>query len=304
MSRTWTSRLGLIATLAATAAPVAASAQPPAPAAEVPPTQRVPADAPPAKAPPQGPYEVEIFTDPSLPTHTIYAPAAPRGTRLPVVAYGNGGCQNNNQNGRALLTTVASHGFLVIAPGSKDSTDRGSTKAEVMKQAFDWAERENTRSGSRFAGAVDTGNFAVVGFSCGGLQVLANAADPRVKSALLLNSGAFPPGQASSIPVTKDTLKTLHTPVGYVIGGPVDVAYPNAEADFAAIEGVPVFKANINTGHPGTFRHPGGGWYAEVTTAWLRYTLNRDKAAEAYFVGADCKLCTDPTWKVERKNFN
>ena len=53
---------------------------------------------------------------------------------------------------------------------------------------------------------------------------------------------------------TKESLARLHAPIAYFIGGPTDMAYPNAEDDFARITTVPVFKANLNVGHGGTFR--------------------------------------------------
>lgn len=69
---------------------------------------------------------------------------------------------------------------------------------------------------------------------------------------------------------SKDSLKTLHSPIAYFIAWPTNVAYPNAEDDFKRIEEVPVLKANINTVHAGTFAHPGGGWFAEVASGWLK----------------------------------
>ena len=268
---------------------------------------RVPENAPPPKTPPRGPYAVEVFTDPGLPTHTVYQPKAPASARrkLPVVVWGNGGCSNDNRSARDFLTTVASHGFFVIAPGPKEPTGRGTTKGSVMADALNWAEAESRRGGSPYRGRLDLGRVGLMGYSCGGLQAVENSADPRVKSVVLFDSGTFDRGtfmnQMSS--ASKESLKTLHSPVAYFIGGPTDVAYPNAEDDFKRIEGVPVMKANINTGHAGTFAHPGGGWFAEVGSAWLKWTLNGDKAAGSYFKGKSCKLCHDPVWIVERKNF-
>ena len=111
-----------------------------------------------------------------------------------------------------------------------------------------------------------------MGYSCGGLQVIENSANPRVKSVMLFASGTFERGTFMNRvnSASKESLKTLHSPIAYLIGCPTDVAYPNAEADFKRIEGVPVLKANINTGHMGTFAHPGGGWFAEVASAWLK----------------------------------
>jgi len=63
-----------------------------------------------------------------------------------------------------------------------------------------------------------------------------------------------------------------------------------------------VFKGSLNVGHGGTFRHPGAGWFGEVGVAWLDWRLKGDKNASKYFVGADCTLCTNPIWKIEKKN--
>jgi len=89
--------------------------------------------------------------------------------------------------------------------------------------------------------------MAVMGQSCGGLQALEAAGDPRVKTAVILNSGIVRPGGGAaprlSLPGTPETLKTLHTPVIYLIGGPSDIAHKNAETDFREIEGVPLLPS-------------------------------------------------------------
>jgi len=66
-----------------------------------------------------GPYKVVMELDPSLPNHTIYRPeqlARVKG-KLPVVTFGNGGCQNAGNAFREYLSEIASHGFLVTANG-------------------------------------------------------------------------------------------------------------------------------------------------------------------------------------------
>ena len=89
--------------------------------------------------------------------------------------------------------------------------------------------------------------------------------------------------------------------MAYFIGGPTDVAYPNAEDDFARITKVPVFKANLNVGHGGTYRQPGGGWFGEVAVAWLDYQLKGSADAAKWFVGADCRLCRSRSGRSRRK---
>lgn len=268
---------------------------------------RIPENAPPQKTPTPGLYAVEVFTDPGLPTHTIYEPKAKANAlrKIPVVAWGNGGCSNDNRNYRNFLTTVASHGFFIIAAGAKDATERGTTKDSVMTDALKWAEAENKRNDSPYRGRLNLDRIGLMGYSCGGLQAIENSADSRVKSVVLFNTGTFDQNTFTNqmTAANKDSLKTLHSPTAYFIGGPIDAAYRNAEDDFKRIEKLPVLKANINTGHMGTFAHPGGGWFAEVASAWLKWTLNDDKDAGLYFKGKNCKLCLDPVWNVERKNF-
>ena len=165
--------------------------------------------------------------------------------------------------------------------------------------------RQNGDRSSRFYNKLDTTRIAVMGQSCGGLQALAVSHDPRITTTVVWNSGALPPGSSSPAlkqsAGNKDSLNRLHGPVAYFIGGPTDVAYPNAEDDFARISKVPVFKANLNVGHGGTYRQPGGGRFGEVAVAWLDYQLKGSAEAAKWFVGVDCRLCTDPLWAVEKK---
>ena len=175
----------------------------------------------------------------------------------------------------------------------------------MLIEAIDWAIKENGDRSSRFYNKIDTSKVAVMGQSCGGLQALAVSHDPRVTTTVVMNSGALPADSTSpAIGQTagnKESLKRLHGPAAYIIGGPSDVAYPNAEDDFARITTVPVFKANLNVGHGGTYRQPGGGWFGEVAVAWLDYQLKGSGEAAKWFVGADCRLCTEPAWSVQKK---
>jgi dienelactone hydrolase len=294
-----------------------------------------PPDAPPTRNNPPGPYPVVVEANPGLPTHTIYRPAdlAPfKGkTALPIVSWGNGACANVGTLFEVFLKQIASHGYVAISIGPKDASlpawasNRGGQSAgstatstggspppaqsrdEQMIDAIDWAVRENARKDSPYYQRLNPDRIAVMGQSCGGLQTIAVSGDPRIKTSVLWNSGVFPTS-ADSIgarlsKANKESLAKLHAPIAYFIGGPTDVAYPNAEDDFKRITTVPVFKGNLNVGHGGTFRHPGAGWFGEVGVAWLDWQLKGDATAAKYFVGADCKLCKEKIWTVEHKGF-
>jgi hypothetical protein len=108
----------------------------------------------------------------------------------------------------------------------------------------------------------------------------------------------------SRVTIAKGDLERLHTPVAYILGGPTDIAYPNGMDDVSRINHVPVFAANLPVGHGGTFRTANGGDWARVAVAWLDWQLKRDRAARAWFVGEDCRLCTTFGWTVQRKQFS
>jgi dienelactone hydrolase len=279
----------------------------------------VPADAPPPRSVAPGPHAVTVESYPTLPTHTAYHPTALDGfgpaKRLPIVSWGNGACARNGSAFATFLTQIASHGYLAIAIGPKEAAGRGQAPGApaaaptiddaMLIQAIDWAVKENGDRASRFYNKIDTTKVAVMGQSCGGLQALAVSHDPRVTTTVVMNSGALPADSKSPALAqtrgNKESLTRLHGPTAYIIGGPSDVAYPNAEDDFARITTVPVFKANLNVGHGGTYRQPGGGWFGEVAVAWLDYQLKSSAEAAKWFVGPDCRLCTEPVWTIQKK---
>jgi len=263
--------------------------------------------------------------DPGLAEHVIYRPAnleSLGSSKLGVYVFGNGGCTDDGASARLHLLEVASHGYLAIAPGriynGPGKTQRPATRAAPtgpggpaatvaaqLREAIDWALAENARKGSRYYGRIDPGAVAISGYSCGGVQALANAKDPRVATVVIMNSGLFVngPTRMGGVDVGKELLADLHTPTLYILGGATDIAYANGMDDFARIAHVPVAVANIDTGHGGTYWEPNGGAAAQVVVDWLDWQLHGTASAGAKFLGAQCGLCTEPKWKLETKGF-
>jgi dienelactone hydrolase len=262
----------------------------------------------------------------SLPNHVVYRPAdlaALGAMKLGVIAWGNGGCSTDGASSRFHLLELASHGYLVIAsgkilsgpgapptearsPGQNEQPSRPRTVATDLVDAIDWALAENGRAGSEYFGRIDASQIALSGWSCGGLQALRVASDPRVRTVVMHNTGVLNDGPNTTIPgmdLTKESLASFHTPVIYIMGGPSDIAYANGMDDFARIAHVPVAIANLPVGHGGTFQEPNGGAAASVAVSWLDWQLRGDAAAARRFVGDDCGLCRDARWQFERKNF-
>jgi len=276
-----------------------------------------------------GPFPAVMEQDPGLPTHTVYRPkelAALRGQKLPIIAWGEGGCSNNGAFYRNFLGEIASHGFLAIAtgppqaqqpaanPGAQPAAGRGAanpgrgpaTKSSQLIDAINWAFAENGRRDSQYYNKLDTTKVAVMGHSCGGIQALAVSADPRIKLIGNWSGGLYttPPngaGAATEI-VPKEQLDNLHSPVFYISGDSTDIAFANSNDDFKRITKVPAFRAyKDGVGHGGTYTQPNGGDFGKVAVALLEWQFKGDQEAGKMFLGANCGLCQDSKWHVEKK---
>ena len=258
-----------------------------------------------------GAYSAIMYTDASLTTHTICRPkdlsVFGKKTKLPIIAWGNGACANSPWEHINFLSEVASHGFLVIAIGpmpQEGERGGGRSTSSHLIDAIDWAIAQNSNKDSELYGKIDVSKIAVSGMSCGGLQTLETAPDPRVTTAVVCNSGII--GNGGGMPgmpgLKKDHLEKLHTPTLYLLGGEKDIAYNNGMDDFKRINHVPVFVANMDVGHGGTYAQPHGGEFAKVATAWYKWQLKGDKEAGKMFTGNPCELSKSTVWTVEKKN--
>lgn len=261
-----------------------------------------------------GPFPALMVSDHTLATHTVFRPkdlgALGRKQKLPIIVWGNGACANSPWEHVNFLSEVASHGFLVVAIGPMPAAGQrggpgGPTKATLLTDAINWALAQNSDKSSQYYRKLDSAKIAVAGMSCGGLQALEVAPDPRVTTAVICNSGILgnPGGGMGGMPkLTKDHLAKLHTPTLYLLGGERDIAYNNGMDDFQRINHVPVFAANLDVGHGGTYARPHGGDFAKVATAWFQWQLQGNKQAAKMFEGDPCGVGQMAGWKVEKKN--
>jgi dienelactone hydrolase len=283
-----------------------------------------------------GQYKAIMGTQEGLANHVLYYPAdLHRAGKVPVIAWGNGACINAGNRFRYFLTEIASHGYLVIASGPMASTDLevgpqenpavrkpgeaappppvvtnntsrapGRTTAEQLTEAIDWAVHENERRDSPFYHHIDTKEVAVMGQSCGGVQALTVAGDPRIRAMMIWNSGVGmipnnPPDPAAA-------LAKIHTPIAYIHGDEShDIAYPASVQNVQALKQVPVFGAwQDGMSHLGTYGAANGGFFAQIAVAWLDWRLKGNATAAKMFRGADCTLCRDPSWHVAKQRID
>lgn len=283
-----------------------------------------------------GPYKAVMEMDAGLTDHTIYRPediSALGGTKLPIVVWGNGACVDVGNSFQNFLTDISSYGYLVIALGpivqrdnaravqpppaaptapalGRDTTQLprnlppAATHPSQMIDAINWATAENERAARKYYKHLDPHKIAVMGQSCGGVQAIEVAADPRVTTAMIWNSGLFaqPSNMGGGKTLGKSDLQSIHVPVAYISGDAQDIAYNNANSDFDQFTKIPVFRAyERGVGHGGTYREPNGGEFSGIGVAWLNWQLKGDQRAARMFEGRDCGLCVDPKWVVRTK---
>src|SRR5438477_3557936 len=121
-----------------------------------------------------GPYKIESGPAFNSPGHVVYRPSDltpfPSKDTLPLIVWGNGGCAINSNRYAGLLTTIASHGFVVMATAAQPGVTRAT--ADHLRAAIAWAEAENTRAGSPLNDKIALEHVSVMGQSCGGFMAL------------------------------------------------------------------------------------------------------------------------------------
>ena len=176
-----------------------------------------------------------------------------------------------------------------------------STYPMMLLEVLDWLTEQNATQGSEYYHCLALDRVAAMGQSCGGAQVLGIAYDPRIKTCVMLNTGI---GDMEMMGATKESLKNLHTPMFYMIGGPADIAYANAQKDYERIaDNIPVVMLNSKDGHSGTYYESHGGNYAKAVVKWLDWQLKGQVGQSALFLDDEYLKMKFPEWQGVRKNF-
>ncbi|ORX84839.1 hypothetical protein BCR32DRAFT_183139, partial [Anaeromyces robustus] len=230
-----------------------------------------------------GQFKAVMTEEEGLQDFTFYRPkdlsaAARIQGRLPIILFSNGGCTRYSVYTANILTDIASHGYVIVAPEEEIALMKYDADS-LIDVALDYLEKENKDKSSIFYKTINTNVVAAMGYSCGGLQslIISTKNDKRIKTTIALNSGANSPGDLLDTLFVKEQLKLLTEPTIYIIGGDEDIAHNNAVDDYNLIDNVPIVLAcKPDAGHGGTYDEPNGGSFSTLTVAWLDYILKNN----------------------------
>lgn len=292
----------------ATSAPATSAPATSAPATSAPATSSPATSTPPPATGPMIDNSYSVTREGAYGTnrYTVFRPSTPAsvGRPMPVLVFGNGACAHtDNSEVTRALTFVAARGFVVVDMGSVNGASNGvpsgSPIPSLLTEAITWAERENARGGAALYQRLDLSKVAVAGHSCGGLEALVAAQDPRVKSVVALDSGFFADG---SFGYSRSELARLHTPALFMDGGPSDIAYANNQANYDLATVPSVLARHSQAGHVGFITGSQLTAGMTVVVQFLDMTLNGNTSARTYILGPG-GLANVASWTVSRKNF-
>jgi len=67
---------------------------------------------------------------------------------------------------------------------------------------------------------------------------------------------------------------------------------------------IPVFMANDDSGHGGTYAHLQGGSYGKIATAFFQWQLKGNQSRAGEFLNPAASSFAKSGWKLESKNWN
>jgi len=255
-----------------------------------------------------GRYRAIVVSEKTLPDFTIYRPrniqyAARREGPLPILIWCNGACSGSSIGYERMLNEMASHGYVVVGIGAFEMTDSerddGGSDEKMVVTAINWLVKQEKLKTSDYYHAINVKNIALSGHSCGGAQAIANCANSRVKTLLIMNAGM---GGMSMGGASPQTLNSLHCPIIYMTGGTGDVAYDNAKTDYANVK-KPVAWADLsNAGHGGTYWDKYGGEFGKIAVKWMDWHLKGYQQNARIFLKPDLKGFSS-NWSVQTRNF-
>jgi hypothetical protein len=225
--------------------------------------------------------EIENLRDVDYSLYTVFRPACMKpGEKYPVITWANGTC-GEISGYSALLSTLASYGYVVIASNSTWTATAPTDK--VQARAIDYAEALNKDENSILYQRLDLDHVGAAGHSQGASATGNVDGDARVKSVIFWNAG------------TSNEKPFLN------VSGERDVRPSSPEtmasgADAATQPGAWVFFHKVletggsSTGHLVLMEQ--ADRVNDLNLAWWDWQLKGDQEAKKKFVGDPCTFCT------------
>ena len=186
-----------------------------------------------------------------------------------------------------MVSHLASHGFVVVAPLSTRTAD-GDPLPTIA--GLDWILEQSEDSSSPYYHRLDTANIGQLGHSYGGMSTCISASEPRYKA-------------LATICGTR-ALSGVHTPMMFFCGGrDTTVACSGVRDTFRTVTDQPAFFINELDSDHGSWVYEGAnGVSLSSAAAWFRVHLMNDTANRKYFYGANCTFCSDNRVDVEQNS--
>lgn len=224
--------------------------------------------------------EIKNLRDVDWSLYTIFRPACfKKGEKYPVITWANGTC-GEIAGYSALLTTIASHGFIVIA--SNSTWTASSPTDKVQLRALDYAKALNEDSKSIFYQKMDLEHVGASGHSQGAGATGNADGDPRVDTALFWNKGTSNEKPFLNVSGERD--------IGDIMASGMKMNTDQATQPGAWVyyHKVPV-TGGTSTGHLTLMEQPER--VIDLAVAWFKWQLKGDMEAKKMFVGDNCGFC-------------
>jgi hypothetical protein len=239
----------------------------------------------------RGPYDVTVVND-TGPTglYTMFRPTqlGANGFKHPPATWGNG-IGTTPSVYTELLSTVASHGFVVIASNST------TVNAQLMTEGLDWLISQNDLAGE-FQGKLAVGCAITIGYSLGGGGAVNAGSHPNVVTTV-----SFHGLQGAAESLSGPLFLLTSTNDSFVTKAQfVQPCYDRSTTVPTVMATLEVAEEPSFMGHLIPLNDAQGERAPAV--AWLRYWVYGDQAARRWFYGSDCTLCSSPWTDIQRKN--
>jgi hypothetical protein len=185
-----------------------------------------------------------------------------------------------------LLNHLASHGFVTICVNALNGGPNDPGNLDAMKTGLEWLIAQNTEAGSVYEGKLAVDRAITMGYSVGATASTQLSSHAAIMTTVSIHG--------------HNTMGDPHGPI-WLTTGTNDVIDDN-RTTLTTLDEAPAIMTALPIGHLDVPTEIAmGGRYIAPITAWLRYWVNADQGAKDFFLGADCKVCSDP-WIMPETN--